>query len=188
VAAIKSGIDFFLSNADKLSQSEDAVKIRNQLDKMRDQTMERLNHLYSIGGANIISGGDENLKPPPPTKSSNTFQPSSSNSSKQPKQQEHQAYSSNNFLELADDILSDDEFLIVDDVNNSRPSTGPQSDATSNAADETRLARRLRTGEFTEATEICRLDNGVQMFYIASDGSVSTPSYPTTLSIYAFSE
>lgn len=39
-----------------------------------------------------------------------------------------------------------------------------------------------------KASEILRVDNGVQIFYIADDGSVSTPSYPTTLSIYSFDE
>lgn len=32
------------------------------------------------------------------------------------------------------------------------------------------------------------MDEGVQIFYIADDGSVSTPSYPTTLSIYSFDD
>lgn len=38
----------------------------------------------------------------------------------------------------------------------------------------------------SNATEVYRVDNGVQLFYIAADGSVSTPSYPNTLTIYSF--
>ena len=36
------------------------------------------------------------------------------------------------------------------------------------------------------ATEIYKIESGVQLFYIAPDGSVSTPSYPTSLSVYLF--
>jgi hypothetical protein len=38
----------------------------------------------------------------------------------------------------------------------------------------------------SNATEVCHIENGVQLFYISNDGSVSTPSYPTSLSIYLF--
>ena len=38
----------------------------------------------------------------------------------------------------------------------------------------------------SNATEIYNIESGVQLFYIAPDGSVSTPSYPTSLSVYLF--
>ena len=38
----------------------------------------------------------------------------------------------------------------------------------------------------SNATQIYNIESGVQLFYIASDGSVSTPSYPTSLSVYLF--
>jgi hypothetical protein len=36
------------------------------------------------------------------------------------------------------------------------------------------------------ATELFKIENNVQIFYIGNDGSVSTPSNPITLSIYSF--
>jgi hypothetical protein len=40
--------------------------------------------------------------------------------------------------------------------------------------------------DFEKANEIYRLENGVQQFFIAPDGTVSTPSHLTDISIYTF--
>lgn len=47
---------------------------------------------------------------------------------------------------------------------------------------------RSKLNNLQKASEILRVDNGAQIFYIADDGTVSTPSYPTTLSVYTFDE
>ena len=150
---ITNAIELYRANSASLGKLEEAVVLYNQLVRMRAQTAERLEYLQSTANA-----------------SSNYIQPTTLAPSAN--------FNNNAFLELADEVLSDDEFLIVDD-NETQAATSSKS----------KLQTRLGMDEkFAKATEICRVDNGVQLFYIANDGSVSTPSHPTTLSIYAFNE
>lgn len=157
-------IELYRANSDRLGKLEEAVVLYNQLVRMRAQTVERLEHLQ---------------QQQPSTASAATPASHNSNYNNQQKQQQPSTLTQTQptdreFLELADEVLSDDEFLIVDDDNET------------NAA---KLQKRLAMDDmFAKASEICRVDNGVQLFYIANDGSVSTPSHPTTLSIYAFND
>lgn len=75
------------------------------------------------------------------------------------------------FITIGDDILND--CIIIDDVdsNNNNPGNSVYNN---------------QIKDFERATELVRIDQGVQLFYIAADGTVSTPSYPTTLSVYSF--
>ena len=82
-------------------------------------------------------------------------------------------FSDQEFLTIGDDILND--YLIIDDID-----YNAKSGAVNN------LQERIKN--YKKASEIVRIDNGVQLFYIADDGTVSTPSYPTTLSVYSFEE
>ncbi|CAF0899388.1 unnamed protein product [Brachionus calyciflorus] len=75
------------------------------------------------------------------------------------------------FLSLSDEILNSNDYLIIDEL--------PQVDTT---------ISQIPQNDFTKATEILHLNDGVQLFYIANDGTVSTPSYPTNLSIYTFND
>ena len=45
---------------------------------------------------------------------------------------------------------------------------------------------KLNLKDFEKANEILRLENSVQQFFIGSDGTVSTPSHLTDISIYTF--
>jgi hypothetical protein len=81
--------------------------------------------------------------------------------------------SDHDFLTIGDEILNDDDCIIIDDVANTVPS-----------ATKSPLQDKIK--DFKKATEVVRIDDGVQLFYIADDGTVSTPSYPTTMSVYAF--
>lgn len=42
--------------------------------------------------------------------------------------------------------------------------------------------------QIANAREVHRIDDGVQIFYITPEGYVSAPSYPSSLSIYQFSQ
>lgn len=82
------------------------------------------------------------------------------------------------FLAAGDEILSDD-FLIIDEIDTDYTLSG--KDTIKNESEE-------KYKNFAKAKEFLRLDDGVQLFYIANDGSVSTPSYPTNMSLYLFDE
>lgn len=82
------------------------------------------------------------------------------------------------FLAAADDILCDD-FLIIDEIDTDN--TIIEKETIKNKPEE-------KYKNFAKAKEFLRLDDGVQLFYIANDGSVSTPSYPTNMSLYLFDE
>lgn len=82
------------------------------------------------------------------------------------------------FLAAGDQILTDD-FLIIDEIDDNCQLK--EKEPAKNLADE-------KFKDFAKAKEFLRLDDGVQLFYIATDGSVSTPSYPANLSLYLFDE
>ena len=152
LAKIKRGIDLYVRNASVMSRDESSIKLKKQLEQMREQTMERLDRLYSIRNNNTQSSSSSNVDKS--SKSSNV------------------QFSDKEYIDLGDELLTDNEFLIIEgDIN-----------ANLNKSQENRLK------SFAEATEIFRIDNGVEFFYIATDGSVSSSSEPQTLSIYAFSE
>ena len=73
------------------------------------------------------------------------------------------------FLDISDDVLliQDDDFKNNNDIENNHSN---------------------KTRNFEKATEICKFENCVQLFYIASDGNVSTPYRPDTLTVYTFDE
>ena len=92
--------------------------------------------------------------------------------------------SNNDFLDIGDEVLENDDFLIIDDdvLNNHKPDS-------SSSIKEKNIQNILNNNnDFTKATELLTLNNGAQIFYIANDGTVSTPSFPTTLSVYSFDE
>ena len=80
------------------------------------------------------------------------------------------------FINLADDVLednTDDDVIIIDSPNKNTSSLSNFSLSKSNSG-------------FEKANEVYLLENGVQQFNIASNGSVTTPSHLTDLSIYTF--
>lgn len=79
------------------------------------------------------------------------------------------------FLDLGDQILENEyDFVTVDEKND-----------TSNN-DNKKVEPIASETNFSKASELLNIENGAQIYYIANDGSVSTPSYPTTLTIYSF--
>jgi hypothetical protein len=74
------------------------------------------------------------------------------------------------FRNISDDVLlvddEDSDVIIIDSPNKSD--------------------RNKSLKDFAKATEIYRLENGVRQFFIATDGTVSTPSHSTDISIYTF--
>ena len=94
------------------------------------------------------------------------------------------------FLNIGDDILNEDDCIIIDDdlvKDNDDDCIIIENDDESRSS-SSRLNSSLHKNDFTKATEILRIDNGVQLFYIANDGTVSTPSHPATLSVYSFND
>lgn len=75
------------------------------------------------------------------------------------------------FLNISDDILLVDD----DDTNDVIIIDSPNKKDTKNT-------------DFEKATELYHLENSVQQFYIATDGTVSTPSHLTDISIYTFEQ
>lgn len=74
------------------------------------------------------------------------------------------------FLNISDDVLlvddEDNDVIIIDSPNKND--------------------RNKSLKDFEKASEIYRLENGVRQFFIATDGTVSTPSQSTDISIYSF--
>jgi hypothetical protein len=97
------------------------------------------------------------------------------------------------FLNIGDDVLGngddDDDCIIIDDdlVQDGNDCIIIENDD-ENHSSSSKLNSSIHKKDFTKATELLRIDNGVQMFYIANDGTVSTPSQPATLSVYSFSD
>lgn len=78
------------------------------------------------------------------------------------------------FIEIGDDILEDD-YDVVSNQDKNQPGAQTHQPNTS-----------TQDNSFSKASELMSIANGAQIYYIANDGSVSTPSYPTTLHIYSF--
>jgi hypothetical protein len=97
------------------------------------------------------------------------------------------------FLNLGDEVLNigEDDCIIIDDNllndDNDNDCIIIENDD-ENHSNSSKLNSSIHKKDFTKATELLRIDNGVQMFYIANDGTVSTPSQPATLSVYSFSD
>ena len=76
----------------------------------------------------------------------------------------------NHFLDMSDDVLliedDDNDIIVLDEVN-----TEKKTDL-----------------DFENANEICRFENSVQLFFIKTDGTVTTPSRPDTMTLYTFNE
>jgi hypothetical protein len=88
------------------------------------------------------------------------------------------------FLDMSDQILDDTyDFVTIEEEEEIRP---PFSLADS----ETRVNnnKQIDSNSLNKASELLNIENGAQIYYIANDGSVSTPSKPATLSIYSFDQ
>jgi spartin len=80
------------------------------------------------------------------------------------------------FLDLGDQILENEyDFVTVDENDTSNNENKKEESSTNN-----------NQTNFSKASELLNIENGAQIYYIANDGTVSTPSYPTTLTIYSF--
>ena len=77
------------------------------------------------------------------------------------------------FLNAGEEIL---DYIVVDDDEENSGDENTKKSNNNNNNDTTTMKR---------ASELLSIERGAQLFYIADDGSVSTPSYPTTLSIYS---
>jgi len=94
------------------------------------------------------------------------------------------------FLDIGDDVLLvdnyDDDIVVIDDL----PPYPGVTTLTKN--DDCVIVSEKPAKPFesdaTKATELYRLENCAQLFYIGTDGSVSTPSSSKTLSIYSFDQ
>jgi len=90
------------------------------------------------------------------------------------------------FIEIGDDVLLvdkyDEDIVLVDE----RPA------ANANESDCVIVGEKPKSkldwADSERATEIFRLDNCAQLFYIGTDGSVSTPSNNQNISIYSFEQ
>ena len=160
---IMSSLKFYEANLANLAYFDEARKISGQLAEMRAQTEERLN-LLKTERINYIANQN---------KTSTTLYPNLAKS-----KSAHDVNQSE-FLHMGDDILND--CVIIDDFDSDN-----NNDGLPISASRDRLSQRIK--DFTKANELIRIDNGVQLFYIADDGTVSTPSYPTTLSLYTFDD
>jgi hypothetical protein len=172
LATIDTAIIFYLKNQKEIDKSSNEARtISSKLNKMRSQTTDRMNDLkIKMSNQQKIHRNDLNQ---------------------------------DDFVDLAEDILENDQFMIIDDEliqddNNTSKSAAIIIENKSAIKIETGrnsqlLKDKIKTkinhqDDFTKAVEICSFTNGVQMFYIGQDGTVSTPSYPVTLSVYTFSE
>jgi len=61
-------------------------------------------------------------------------------------------------------------------------------DAVSTGASSAPVSGSSHHPAMTNADLLCRIDAGVQVYYITPEGYVSAPSYPTCLSIYLLTE
>lgn len=92
------------------------------------------------------------------------------------------------FLNIGDEVnlYNDDDIIIIDDqCDHSKPDLNKPNDCV--ITDEKPPAP-FTVNDSKKATEILRLDNASNMFFIGTDGSVSTPSSPKTISIYSFDQ
>ncbi len=81
------------------------------------------------------------------------------------------------FLDLGDQILENEYDFVTADENDTINNENKKEQNSIINNDET---------NFSKASELLNIENGAQIYYIANDGSVSTPSYPTTLTVYSF--
>jgi hypothetical protein len=159
---IERALRFFQQNKKDLATVEDASRTWMQLERMKIETTERLKTLRSKQSTQIESK------------------------------------LTSDFLKAGDDILidNDDDCIIIDEIllNSDDDDcilieNDDSTHSNSNASKlNTSINKIQKKNDFSKATEILRVDNGVQLFYIASDGTVSTPSHPATLSIYSFND
>lgn len=158
--SIESAVNFYETNQTYLNSFDEAKNTYVRLKSLHEQTSERLNYLKTKRISN---------KPLYPT-----IDPLSSTAPASTSTLANASNLNEDFLEIGEDILGADsnDYLIIDDE----------------LLDQSKHANSDSRTDFSKATEVLCLDNGVKLFYISNDGSVSTPSYPTTLSVYSFDD
>ena len=145
---VEKALNFYNANKEQLSKMPDAIDLVDKLNKIKVQTVDRLNVLNAMLSS---LGKEEDIE----------------------------------FLDISDDILSvdDDDDVILIESSESAPVTNK---------DDCKIIENPRKPvnlvDSKEATEIFRCQNAIRLFYIASDGTVSSPSKPTTISIFTFDE
>ncbi len=162
---IQNALKLHDANLIALTQFNDVENIVRQLNGMKIQTQERLKtvkeqRLNQVNHRSITESIYPSLK----------------------KVKSIEELDQEEFLQIGDEILmnsNDDDCVIIEEEEFNL--TTRKSTTLSPI-----LMEKFKNEQ--KATELLRIDNGVQLFYIANDGTVSTPSYPTTLSFYLFDD
>lgn len=187
---ISDALGYYETNRAEFAKHDDAIRVYNQLVNMKNQTNERLlalknerikataanaNKSSHINNDEFLDIGDDILNDSDCI-IIDDFGVEESNHSKLINNTGGGSH------------LNDSDCVIIGDEKNSKFVNGKSDQNKNNQSSSNSMENQLRTKlkDLTKATEILRVDNGVQLFYIADDGTVSTPSYPTTLSIYSF--
>ncbi len=90
------------------------------------------------------------------------------------------------FLDISDDVLLidkyDEDIVIIDEK---QPNAAVSDDC---VIVNEQPATKFSWADSKKATEIVHIENCAQLFYIGTDGSVSTPSTSQNISIYSFEQ
>ena len=94
------------------------------------------------------------------------------------------------FLDIGDNVLLDEDFddLIVVENENEQSTSETK---TNNQEADSRLETSKNHFQYVDskkAIELFKLENVARMFYIGTDGSVTTPSNSKSISIYSFDQ
>lgn len=89
------------------------------------------------------------------------------------------------FLEISDDVLLVDDFDDLIIVEDEASSTEPKKNV---SKPEEASKKPFEYADSKRATELIRLENACRMFYIGTDGSVTTPSETKNISLYSFEQ
>lgn len=89
------------------------------------------------------------------------------------------------FLEISDDVLLVDDFDDMIIAENEASATEAKASV---AKLEDASKKPFDYVDSKRATELIRLENAARMFYIGTDGSVTTPSETTSISLYSFEQ
>ena len=145
---VEKALHFYNANKEQLIQMPDAIDLVDKLNKIKLQTLDRLNVLNAMLSS---LGKEEDIE----------------------------------FLDISDDILSlddDDDVILIESSDTKQATNTGDCKIIENPRKPVNLT------DSKEATEIFRCQNAIRVFYIASDGTVSSPSKPTTISIFTFDE
>ena len=104
-------------------------------------------------------------------------------------QSETTAIDKHEFLKIGNEgnLSNDADIIIIDDDQSvcEKPELNKSNDC---VITNEKSPTPFNLNDSKKAIEIIRLENSANMFFIGTDGSVSTPSSPKTISIYSFEQ